>query len=131
MTQAQNHIVPPGSKVLVTGANGYIASHIIKVLLDLGYLVQGTVRTPMPWLTEYFEKRYGSGRFELIVVSDFQQSDAFDESVKGVSGVIHVVCFLYTRLFCQKYELTFDIPRLKAYLLALLRNPWKAQQPTL
>ncbi|CAP99574.1 hypothetical protein E8E15_006409 [Penicillium rubens] len=90
MTQAQNHIVPPGSKVLVTGANGYIASHIIKVLLDLGYLVQGTVRTPMPWLTEYFEKRYGSGRFELIVVSDFQQSDAFDESVKGVSGVIHV-----------------------------------------
>ncbi|KAJ6179786.1 hypothetical protein N7519_010247 [Penicillium mononematosum] len=90
MTQAQNYIVPPGSKVLVTGANGYIASHIVKVLLDLGYLVRGTVRTPMPWLTEYFEKQCGLGRFELIVVSDFQQSDAFDESVNGVSGVIHV-----------------------------------------
>ncbi|CAI7650799.1 unnamed protein product [Penicillium glandicola] len=90
MTQDQNYVVQPGSKVLVTGANGYIASHIIKVLLDLGYLVRGTVRTPMPWLTEYFEKQCGSGRFELVVVSDFQQSDAFNESVKGVSGVIHV-----------------------------------------
>ncbi|KAJ5952970.1 uncharacterized protein N7479_011383 [Penicillium vulpinum] len=90
MTQAQNYVVPPGSKVLVTGANGYIASHIIKVLLDLGYLVRGTVRTPMPWLAEYFEKQCGSGRFELIMVSDFQQSNAFDQSLKGVSGVIHV-----------------------------------------
>ncbi|CAG8890481.1 unnamed protein product [Penicillium egyptiacum] len=90
MTQAQDYIVPPGSRVLVTGANGFIASHIVKVLLDLDYLVRGTVRTPMPWLAEYFEKQCGSGRFELIVVSDFQKSNAFDESVKGVSGVIHV-----------------------------------------
>ncbi|CDM27381.1 hypothetical protein DTO013E5_8495 [Penicillium roqueforti] len=90
MTQAQNYVIPPGSKVLVTGANGYIASHIVKALLDLGYLVRGTVRTPMPWLAEYFERQCGLGRFELIVVSDFQQPDAFDESVKGVSGVIHV-----------------------------------------
>lgn len=92
MTQAQNYAVSPGSKVLVTGANGYIASHIIKVLLNLGYLVRGTVRTPMPWLVEYFEKEFGPGLFELFIVSDFQQSDAFDESVKGVTGVIHVVC---------------------------------------
>ncbi|KAJ5143328.1 uncharacterized protein N7515_002115 [Penicillium bovifimosum] len=90
MTQAQNYIIHPGSKVLVTGANGYIASHIIKVLLDLGYLVRGTVRTPMPWLTEYFQKEYGAGRFELVLVPDFQQPDAFKQSVKGVSGVIHV-----------------------------------------
>lgn len=96
MTQAQNYVIPPGSKVLVTGANGYIASHIVKALLDLGYLVRGTVRTPMPWLAEYFERQCGLGRFELIVVSDFQQPDAFDESVKGVSGVIHVVCFFGT-----------------------------------
>lgn len=31
-------------RVLVTGASGYIASHIIKLLLDHGYLIRGTVR---------------------------------------------------------------------------------------
>lgn len=30
--------------VLVTGASGYIATHIIKLLLDQGYRVRGTVR---------------------------------------------------------------------------------------
>lgn len=31
-------------KVLVTGASGYIASHIIRELLSKGYRVVGTVR---------------------------------------------------------------------------------------
>ena len=30
--------------VLVTGASGYIATHIVKQLLELGYKVRGTVR---------------------------------------------------------------------------------------
>lgn len=36
----------PGAKVLVTGASGYIAAHIIKILLESGYKVRGTVRDP-------------------------------------------------------------------------------------
>ena len=31
-------------KVLVTGASGYIASHCIKVLLEKGFKVKGSVR---------------------------------------------------------------------------------------
>lgn len=30
--------------VIVTGANGYLASHIIKLLLESGYKVKGTIR---------------------------------------------------------------------------------------
>lgn len=30
--------------VIVTGANGYLASHIIKLLLETGYKVKGTIR---------------------------------------------------------------------------------------
>lgn len=91
MTQTEHHAISRGSKVLVTGANGYIASHIINVLLELGYLVVGTVRTPMPWLTDYFAKKWGPNRCELVVVPDFQKPGAFDECVQGVSGIIHVV----------------------------------------
>ena len=31
--------------VLVTGASGYIANHIVKQLIELGYRVRGTVRS--------------------------------------------------------------------------------------
>lgn len=31
--------------VLVTGANGFVAAHILTVLLDAGYRVVGTVRS--------------------------------------------------------------------------------------
>lgn len=33
------------SKVLVTGATGFIASHVIQELLNRGYSVVGTVRS--------------------------------------------------------------------------------------
>lgn len=85
------HAIPRGSRVLVTGANGYIASHIINVLLELGYLVRGTVRTPMPWLNDYFAEKWGSDCCELVLVPDFQKPGAFDACVQGISGIIHVV----------------------------------------
>ena len=33
------------SEVLVTGASGYIATHIVRILLEEGYRVRGTVRS--------------------------------------------------------------------------------------
>jgi len=31
--------IPQGSRVVVTGANGFIASHVVKQLLEKGYKV--------------------------------------------------------------------------------------------
>ena len=76
--------------MLVTGANGYIASHIIDVLLAQGYIVRGTVRNEKKWLNEYFDKKYGTGRFETSTVPVIEKDSAFDEAVKGVAGAIHV-----------------------------------------
>lgn len=101
MTGLKQHAIPPRSKVLVTGANGFIASHIINVLLELGYTVRGTVRTPTPWLDDYFADQWGSGRFESVLVPDFQQRNAFDECVQGVSGIIHVVCYAFSIQRCN------------------------------
>ena len=76
----------------MTGANGYIASHVIDVLLDQGYNVRGTVRNEKAWLNKYFENKYGTGRFETHILTTMEKESAFDEAVKGVSGIIHVVC---------------------------------------
>ncbi len=49
----QNHL----EKVLVTGASGYVASHCIKVLLENGFKVKGSVRDlkKVEMIKKYFE----------------------------------------------------------------------------
>ena len=78
--------MPPGSTVLVTGANGFIGSHVADQLLQAGYLVRGTSRDTAKtlWLTELFDKKYGKGKFEPFVVEDMVESGAFDEACKGM-----------------------------------------------
>jgi nucleoside-diphosphate-sugar epimerase len=38
-------MAPPTGRVLLTGANGFVATHIVKGLIDLNYHVVGTVRS--------------------------------------------------------------------------------------
>lgn len=82
--------------MLVTGANGFIGSHVADQLIQAGYRVRGTSRdtTKTAWITEMFDKRYGEGKFEAVVVKDMAESGAFDEACKGVSGVAHVASVL-------------------------------------
>lgn len=82
----------PGDRILVTGANGYIASNVVDVLLSLGYLVRGTVREEKPWLVELFESKYGPGKFETAIVPNLDSEEALFEVLGGVSGVVHLVC---------------------------------------
>jgi uncharacterized protein YbjT (DUF2867 family) len=66
-------LVPAPAKVLVTGANGYIATWIIRLLLEQGYTVRGTVRSADKgkYITEYFGKMgFGSDKLEIVIVSD-------------------------------------------------------------
>ena len=77
--------------MLVTGANGYIATHIVDVLLEEGYNVRGTLRSEKSWLNKYFDQKYGTGRFETRIVEALNDDGAFDEVVKGVAGIVHVV----------------------------------------
>ena len=57
-------------KILVTGANGYIAVWVVKKLLEKGFAVRGTVRSESkaPYLRELF-KEY-SDKFEVVIVED-------------------------------------------------------------
>lgn len=58
------------AKVLVSGANGYIAVWVVQTLLEKGYSVRGTVRSADKGkhLQELFGK-YGD-KFEFVVVED-------------------------------------------------------------
>ncbi|KAF5252551.1 hypothetical protein FANTH_2445 [Fusarium anthophilum] len=78
--------VPPGGLILITGANGYIASVAVQVFLQRGYHVRGTVRsiTANAWMEAFF-----GPNFELVQVPNISTPGAFDKALKGVDGVVH------------------------------------------
>ncbi|OJT14835.1 hypothetical protein TRAPUB_8629 [Trametes pubescens] len=76
-------------KVLVTGANGFIAVWVVKTLLEQGFAVRGTVRSESKaaHLRETFAS-YGD-KLEIVIVEDITKEGAFDEAVKGVDAIEH------------------------------------------
>ncbi|OLN90045.1 Aldehyde reductase 2-like protein 5 [Colletotrichum chlorophyti] len=92
MANINNPAIPKGSTVLVTGVNGFIASHVADQFVQHGYKVRGTVRDTQKnaWLSAYFDKTYGKGHFELVSVPDMTAENAYDEVVRGAAAFIHV-----------------------------------------
>ncbi|KAJ5425044.1 hypothetical protein N7465_000114 [Penicillium sp. CMV-2018d] len=86
----QTYYLPRGSRILVTGANGFIGSNVIHSLLELGFRVRGTVRSSKPWLDEMFRDKFGRDSYESVVLANFEDVDTLVGVMDGVSGVAHV-----------------------------------------
>ena len=76
--------------VCVTGASGFIASHIVADLLAAGYAVRGTVRDASAtdkygFLTEL---PGASERLELVT-ANLNEPDSFGPAVAGCEYVLH------------------------------------------
>lgn len=73
--------------VLVTGANGHVAQHLICQLLALSPRVRGTVRSTdkVNQFKEVFPKEHETGRLEIVVVPEITVDGAFDAAIKGTS----------------------------------------------
>ncbi|KAJ8482351.1 hypothetical protein ONZ51_g5410 [Trametes cubensis] len=76
-------------KVLITGANGFIATWVVKVFLDAGFSVRGTVRSPTK--ADHLKTMFSShgDRLEFVIVPDMAAAHAFDEAVLGVDAIVH------------------------------------------
>ncbi|XP_052203398.1 cinnamoyl-CoA reductase 2-like isoform X4 [Diospyros lotus] len=77
-------------RVCVTGAGGYVASWLVKLLLSNGYTVHGTVRDPHDEKNAHlmkFEK--ASENLQLFKV-DLLDRSSVSAAIKGCDGVFHV-----------------------------------------
>ena len=95
-------------KVLVTGATGYIGLHCIHQLLNLGYVVNGSVRSPER-KHEIFDalKNHNTSTENLSLFTfNLNEDDGWDEGMQGCDYLLHVAspialqrhsdCLLYT-----------------------------------
>ena len=122
--------ISASAKVLVTGANGYLATWVVKKYLEAGYSVRGTVRSlsKSAFLNDKFG-HYGD-RFELVVVEDITKDGAFDEAVKGVDAIAHTASPVHFNItkpdgmsnFLQHVAI-FDAQDIQISLFLLCREP--------
>jgi len=77
----------------VTGANGFIASHLIGQLLEAGYAVRGTVRDPSdPSRVDHLKamaEQVGASDRLTLVQADLMQPGSFDAAIAGCQAVVH------------------------------------------
>ena len=79
-------------KVLVTGATGYIGLHCIQQLLNQGYRVNGSVRSPER-MQEVFEAlKENNTSTENLNLYTFNLTDDYgwDEGMEGCDYLLHV-----------------------------------------
>ena len=79
------------STIVVTGASGYIALHVIKQLLDEGYAVRGTLRTMSrgELLKNRLEKLTDVSRLSFAEV-DLTRDDGWSAAMEGAEALIHM-----------------------------------------
>ncbi|KAK4782611.1 hypothetical protein SAY86_016713 [Trapa natans] len=79
-------------RVCVTGAGGFLASWVVKLLLSKGYTVHGTVRDPNDEKYSHLNKLDGASENLKLFKADLLDYDSLESAIQGCSGVLHVAC---------------------------------------
>ncbi|KAL7623728.1 methylglyoxal reductase (NADPH-dependent) gre2 [Parahypoxylon ruwenzoriense] len=76
-------------KVLLTGGSGFIAAHVLEILLERGYEVVTTVRSETK--ASQIRAKYPGAKLSVVIVPDIAAPGAFDEVAKtpGLDYVQH------------------------------------------
>ncbi|KAH0982876.1 hypothetical protein GBA52_010053 [Prunus armeniaca] len=78
-----------GQTVCVTGAGGFIASWIVKLLLERGYIVRGTLRNPDDPKNAHLRELEGAQDRLTLRKADLLDFESLKEAINGCDGVFH------------------------------------------
>ncbi|KAH0762847.1 hypothetical protein KY290_018920 [Solanum tuberosum] len=78
-----------GKVVCVTGAGGFIASWLVKLLLEKGYTVRGTVRNPDDPKNGHLKELEGAKERLILLRADLLDYQSLREAIYGCDGVFH------------------------------------------
>ncbi|XP_031404389.1 cinnamoyl-CoA reductase 1-like isoform X3 [Punica granatum] len=105
-------------RACVTGAGGFIASWIVKLLLSKDYIVHGTVRDPEDKKYAHLNKLDGAPDNPKLFKADLLDYDSLLPAIAGCAGVIHVACPVPTSALA-KPEVEMLEPSMKGTLNVL------------
>lgn len=90
-TRPQDHLAGV-DRVLVTGASGFIAGHVVQVLMEAGLRVRGTVRSLRNEAkVAHLRALCPGAKYPLeLVEADLLQPDSWPAAVAGCTHVMHV-----------------------------------------
>ncbi|GMI94642.1 hypothetical protein like AT1G51410 [Hibiscus trionum] len=95
-----------GKTVCVTGASGYIASWLVKLLLLRGYTVKASVRDPNdPRKTQHLFALDGAESRLKLFKANLLEEGSFDSVVEGCEGVFHTASPFYHDVVDPQAEL--------------------------
>lgn len=81
--------------IVVTGASGYIAKHIVQQLLDAGYAVRATVRSEerkaevRAALSQHIQDKTGLDQRLSFAILDLNRDAGWTEALAGADALIH------------------------------------------
>ncbi|KAH0450182.1 hypothetical protein IEQ34_020874 [Dendrobium chrysotoxum] len=77
-------------RVCVTGAGGFIASWLVKLLLSKGYKVHGTVRDPSNEKNDHLKKLDKATENLQLFKAELLDYNTVEAAISGCEGVFHV-----------------------------------------
>ncbi|EXB93326.1 hypothetical protein L484_015314 [Morus notabilis] len=85
-----SNVTGAGKVVCVTGASGFIASWLVKFLLQRGYTVKASVRDPNDAKkTAHLTSLDGAKERLKLFKADLLEEGSFDSAIEGCDGVFH------------------------------------------
>ncbi|XP_068304533.1 cinnamoyl-CoA reductase 1-like [Pyrus communis] len=75
--------------ICVTGAGGFIASWMVKLLLERGYTVRGTLRNPHDPKNAHLRELEGAAERLTLCGADLLDYESLKEAINGCDGVFH------------------------------------------
>ncbi|KAM1114065.1 cinnamoyl-CoA reductase 1-like [Malus sylvestris] len=78
-----------GQTICVTGAGGFIASWMVKLLLERGYTVKGTLRNPDDPKNAHLRELEGATERLSLFKADLLDYESLKEAINGCDGVFH------------------------------------------
>jgi len=97
MAHDSRSFVKPNQLTLFELLPGFVASHVVNQLLELGYKVRGAARSQAK--IEKHQKRWDSqfpGQFEFVEVIDILKSGAYDDAIKGALDLDYLLVLKLT-----------------------------------
>jgi dihydroflavonol-4-reductase len=76
--------------VLVTGASGFIASHVVQQLLEAGYRVRGTVRSSTHDSSAHLKSLAGASERLELVAAELLDPDVWPQVVNDCDYIMHM-----------------------------------------